>query len=91
MKSHLDLGIHLTGSLNGWATPKDLILHIAGKLTVRVSISIIMPCKWDSVTDTIWRASLVPACVASGGDWTYTRIFRAWGRIAILHRIGNNL
>lgn len=30
-------GIHLTGKLNGWATPKDLILHLAGKLTVRVS------------------------------------------------------
>lgn len=29
-------GIHLTGQLNGWATPKDLILHVAGKLTVRV-------------------------------------------------------
>lgn len=33
----LSLGIHLTGHLNGWATPKDLILHLAGKLTVRVS------------------------------------------------------
>jgi hypothetical protein len=31
-------GIHLTGKLNGWATPKDLILHIAGRLTVRVSL-----------------------------------------------------
>jgi hypothetical protein len=31
------LGIHLTGKLSGWATPKDLILHLAGKLTVRVS------------------------------------------------------
>ncbi|KAF7437026.1 aconitate hydratase [Pleurotus ostreatus] len=29
------VGIHLTGKLNGWATPKDLILHLAGKLTVR--------------------------------------------------------
>lgn len=31
-------GIHLTGKLNGWTTPKDLILHLAGKLTVRVSL-----------------------------------------------------
>lgn len=30
------IGVHLTGSLNGWATPKDLILHLAGKLTVKV-------------------------------------------------------
>lgn len=29
-------GIHLYGQLNGWTTPKDLILHLAGKLTVRV-------------------------------------------------------
>jgi len=28
----------LKGQLNGWATPKDLILHLAGKLTVRVSV-----------------------------------------------------
>ena len=34
------LGIHLTGRLSGWATPKDLILHLAGKLTVRVNINI---------------------------------------------------
>lgn len=31
-------GIHLTGQMNGWTTPKDLILHLAGKLTVRVSL-----------------------------------------------------
>ncbi|KLO13967.1 aconitate hydratase [Schizopora paradoxa] len=29
------VGIKLTGQLNGWSTTKDLILHIAGKLTVR--------------------------------------------------------
>jgi len=29
------LGIHLTGELNQWTTTKDLILHLAGKLTVR--------------------------------------------------------
>ena len=29
-------GIRLSGQLGGWATPKDLILHLAGKLTVRV-------------------------------------------------------
>jgi homoaconitase len=30
-------GIHVTGKLNDWATPKDLILYLAGKLTVKVS------------------------------------------------------
>ena len=39
-------GIHLTGSLSGWATPKDLILHLAGKLTVRVR-------PWTYVTSTL--------------------------------------
>ncbi|EEB06586.2 aconitate hydratase/ribosomal protein subunit L49 [Schizosaccharomyces japonicus yFS275] len=29
------IGVKLTGQLQDWATPKDLILHLAGKLTVR--------------------------------------------------------
>ncbi|KAJ7462635.1 aconitate hydratase [Mycena galericulata] len=29
------VGIHLTGHLSPWVSPKDLILHLAGKLTVR--------------------------------------------------------
>lgn len=33
------IGIKLTGKLNGWTSPKDVILHLAGKLTVRVRIS----------------------------------------------------
>jgi aconitate hydratase len=28
------IGVHLTGELNGWASPKDVILHLAGRLTV---------------------------------------------------------
>jgi len=39
LKAPRIIGIHLTGKLSGWATPKDLILHLAGKLTVRVSLS----------------------------------------------------
>ncbi|KAM6498293.1 Aconitase family (aconitate hydratase) domain containing protein [Amanita muscaria] len=35
LKAPQIVGIHLTGKLNGWATPKDLILHLAGRLTVR--------------------------------------------------------
>ena len=34
----VSLGIHLTGQMNGWATTKDLILNIAGRLTVRVRL-----------------------------------------------------
>ncbi|KAL7275980.1 aconitate hydratase [Rhizina undulata] len=29
------LGVRLEGELNGWATPKDVILNLAGQLTVR--------------------------------------------------------
>ncbi|KAH9969175.1 aconitase family-domain-containing protein [Russula dissimulans] len=35
LKAPQVLGIHVTGKLNDWATPKDLILHLAGKLTVK--------------------------------------------------------
>ncbi|KAF8640336.1 hypothetical protein AX17_000008 [Amanita inopinata Kibby_2008] len=35
LKAPQIIGIHLTGKLNGWTTPKDLILHLAGRLTVR--------------------------------------------------------
>lgn len=34
--SNILKGIHLTGQMNGWATTKDLILNIAGRLSVRV-------------------------------------------------------
>src|SRR5213078_857424 len=29
------IGVHLTGSLNGWAAPKDIILKVAEILTVK--------------------------------------------------------
>ncbi|KAI0702483.1 aconitate hydratase [Cytidiella melzeri] len=35
LKAPQIVGVHLTGELSGWVTPKDLILHLAGKLTVR--------------------------------------------------------
>ncbi|GJJ09416.1 hypothetical protein Clacol_003638 [Clathrus columnatus] len=35
LKAPLVLGIKLIGKLNDWVTPKDLILHISGLLTVR--------------------------------------------------------
>ena len=43
-------GVHLTGQMNGWATPKDLILHLAGKLTVRVRLSFARHC-----SQKVWR------------------------------------
>ena len=37
LKAPKMLGVRLEGSLSGWASPKDVILHLAGQLTVRVS------------------------------------------------------
>ncbi|GES60694.1 aconitate hydratase [Aspergillus terreus] len=35
LKAPKILGVRLEGRLNGWAAPKDIILHLAGQLTVR--------------------------------------------------------
>lgn len=35
LKAPRILGVRLEGQLSGWASPKDIILHLAGKLTVR--------------------------------------------------------
>lgn len=35
LKAPKILGVKLTGKLSGWASPKDVITHLAGKLTVR--------------------------------------------------------
>ncbi|RDW93792.1 aconitate hydratase ACO2 [Aspergillus mulundensis] len=35
LKAPRILGVRLEGKLSGWASPKDIILHLAGKLTVR--------------------------------------------------------
>ncbi|KAI0472820.1 aconitate hydratase [Xylariaceae sp. FL0804] len=35
LKAPRILGVKLTNQLSGWASPKDIILHLAGKLTVR--------------------------------------------------------
>ncbi|KAI5289763.1 aconitate hydratase, partial [Ascosphaera aggregata] len=35
LKAPKILGVRLEGKLNGWASPKDIILYLAGKLTVR--------------------------------------------------------
>ncbi len=42
LKAPKVLGVRLTGRLSGWATPKDVILHLAGRLTVQVFI--LLPC-----------------------------------------------
>ena len=36
LKAPKILGVKLVGELSGWASPKDVILNLAGQLTVRV-------------------------------------------------------
>jgi homoaconitase/3-isopropylmalate dehydratase large subunit len=36
LKAPSIVGVHLKGQTNGWVTTKDVILHLAGKLTVKV-------------------------------------------------------
>jgi homoaconitase len=36
LKAPKVLGVRLEGELSGWASPKDVILKLAGQLTVRV-------------------------------------------------------
>jgi homoaconitase len=43
LKAPKVLGVELVGRLSGWASPKDVILKLAGELTVRVRISL-MSC-----------------------------------------------
>lgn len=50
------VGVKLTGALNGWATPKDLILHLAGKLTVRVQSC----CHLPSITNAVCSSRFAP-------------------------------
>lgn len=44
------VGIKLTGDLSGWATTKDLILYLTGKLTVKVRNP--LP-RWDTTLSVL--------------------------------------
>jgi aconitase A len=44
LKAPKIIGVRLLGKLGGWTSPKDVILHLAGKLTVRVSVLIRGEC-----------------------------------------------
>lgn len=42
LKAPKYIGVKLTGELSGWTAPKDIILKVAGILTVKVSASSIL-------------------------------------------------
>lgn len=77
LKAPLITGVRLTGELKGWATPKDLILHLAGKLTVRVSNS----------SDSHMPTSLVKSLTTRlGRNRPDHRILRTRRGLAIMYR-----
>jgi aconitase A len=59
LKAPKILGVKLVGELSGWASPKDIILKLAGELTVRVSI--FTPVQLNCLT----RTRVVPASSSS--------------------------
>jgi aconitate hydratase len=52
LKAPKVIGIKLTGQLNGWVTPKDIILKVAGILTVKGGTGAIVSYLSDSCTPT---------------------------------------
>lgn len=81
LKAPKILGVRLEGELNGWASPKDVILSLAGQLTVRVCI----------LPQPI-HAGLLPGTDAqSGWHWIHHRILRTWRPVSQLHRNGHDL
>ena len=81
-------GIKLTGELNGWATPKDLILHVAGKLTVRVRyafMTISHRLTFHRVALVVFWSTL--ALVYSTSHALVLQLSQTWApRLARLHR-----
>ncbi|KAH7104461.1 aconitate hydratase [Auriculariales sp. MPI-PUGE-AT-0066] len=51
LKAPAIIGVKLTGQLSGWTTAKDLILHLAGRLTVRGGTGHIIEYFGPSVAD----------------------------------------
>jgi aconitate hydratase len=86
------IGVHLTGKLNGWATPKDIILWVAGKLTVKGGTGAIVEYFGEGATNisctgkgTIGNMGAEIGATTStfGYDESMERYLRATGREAI--------
>lgn len=59
------IGVKLTGKLGPWASPKDVILKLAGDLTVRVSVG-----DWGHALSLTCKR-INPTNGNSGRYWTY--------------------
>ncbi len=82
------IGVHLTGSLNGWASPKDVILKVAGVLTVKGGTGAILEYFGDG-TSSISATGKGTICNMGAEVGATTSVFPYDARMAdYLHATG---
>ncbi|EXJ71719.1 aconitate hydratase, mitochondrial [Cladophialophora psammophila CBS 110553] len=96
LKAPRILGVRLEGKLNGWTSPKDVILYLAGKLTVRGGTGSIIEYYGPGV-DTLSCTGMATICNMGAEVGATTSIFpftenhipylRATGRDAIVDAV----
>lgn len=64
------VGVNLTGVMDEWTTPKDLILHLAGKLTVRVRLYLSSCTGFMLMRLIVCRAGQAVSSNISGQGWS---------------------
>ncbi|KAK0651537.1 aconitase family-domain-containing protein [Cercophora newfieldiana] len=74
LKAPKILGVRLTGKLNDWVSPKDVILHLAGLLTVRGGTGYIVEYFGPGV-DTLSLTGMATACNMGAEIGATTSIF----------------
>ncbi|KAM7188285.1 putative aconitate hydratase mitochondrial precursor [Rhypophila sp. PSN 637] len=74
LKAPKILGVRLTGKLNDWVAPKDVILHLAGLLTVRGGTGYIVEYFGPGV-ETLSLTGLATACNMGAEIGATTSIF----------------
>ncbi|CCF34679.1 aconitate hydratase [Colletotrichum higginsianum] len=74
LKAPRVLGVKLTGKLNDWVSPKDVILSLAGKLTVRGGTGFIVEYFGEGV-DTLSATGMATICNMGAEVGATTSIF----------------
>ncbi|KAI1499902.1 aconitase family-domain-containing protein [Biscogniauxia marginata] len=74
LKAPRILGVELKGKLNGWASPKDIILNLAGRLTVRGGTGFIIEY-FGSGVETLSCTGMATACNMGAEVGATTSIF----------------
>jgi homoaconitase len=74
LKAPRILGVRLEGQLSGWASPKDVIMHLAGKLTVRGGTGFVIEYHGPGV-DTLSCTGMATICNMGAEVGATTSIF----------------